>query len=322
MLKTLSEARDIIESGKCLHISGSEELLRQLPVGNWIGGSTEYFMSEFGGITTADKLFVQEFVDSDFKICVYDKDDISNITKDAFDNGFSIVVLPFDSDVHKAYAQKAPQFKDIFLKNIVGWIAGTNLSKQGQSPVAADGWTVQLHSDKAVVMHIMLPAERTVNVGIINIFTPDENSPVIEFYEDSFSAVKCMVDGKERVLSEYLDENNIDTRLPLVGSCFGADINISFKQIDDESKTVNFYAPVFSGIKYRIANEIPDYSKAFEAQLKKFSDIRAVFSCNCILNFLYGNLEGKKTAVLHGPITFGEVAYQLVNQTLVYVVIS
>ena len=41
------------------------------------------------------------------------------------------------------------------------------------------------------------------------------------------------------------------------------------------------------------------------------------FSCNCILNFLFGELEGQKIGDLHGPVTFGEIGYQLLNQTLV-----
>lgn len=44
-----------------------------------------------------------------------------------------------------------------------------------------------------------------------------------------------------------------------------------------------------------------------------------VFACNCILNFLYSELEGKSTGAITGPITFGEIADQLMNQTLVYV---
>jgi len=43
----------------------------------------------------------------------------------------------------------------------------------------------------------------------------------------------------------------------------------------------------------------------------------ASFSCNCILNYLYGELEGKHTGQVVGPMTFGEVAYQLLNQTMV-----
>jgi hypothetical protein len=53
------------------------------------------------------------------------------------------------------------------------------------------------------------------------------------------------------------------------------------------------------------------------------SDIGDVeFSCNCILNYLYGELEGKRTGALKGPMTFGEVAYQLLNQTMVYLKVS
>jgi hypothetical protein len=43
-----------------------------------------------------------------------------------------------------------------------------------------------------------------------------------------------------------------------------------------------------------------------------------IFSCNCILNYLYSGLKGKKTAGITGPATFGEIAYQLLNQTMVY----
>lgn len=43
-----------------------------------------------------------------------------------------------------------------------------------------------------------------------------------------------------------------------------------------------------------------------------------LFSCNCILNNLYGKLEGNVTPPFAGLVTFGEVAYHLLNQTLVY----
>lgn len=46
------------------------------------------------------------------------------------------------------------------------------------------------------------------------------------------------------------------------------------------------------------------------------------FACNCILNYLYSELEGKKVPTMLGPMTFGEIAYQLLNQTLVYLTIG
>ncbi len=46
------------------------------------------------------------------------------------------------------------------------------------------------------------------------------------------------------------------------------------------------------------------------------------FSCNCLKNYLHGGLVGKTTGGIKGPITFGEIAYQLLNQTLVYLTIQ
>jgi hypothetical protein len=318
MLKTPSEVSDMINSGKWLHISGNEDLLKRLPSGNWIGGSTEYFMSPDGGVVMDEKLFVSEIPYDDCKIASYDENNIESITEDAFENGFTIAILPFDSEVHKVYAAKASGFKGMFAKNIVGWISGLNLSKKGQSPIAVNGKTTESSSSKAVALHIQTPGNQVVNIGIVNIFTPNENSPVIEFYEDGFAVDKCLVGGREVVLADYIAQNGIDTKPPLVGSYSGADVNVSFKQI--ENGTVHFYAPVFKGIKYRFANEISDYAKKFAGKLEQFKNAKAVFSCNCILNFLYGELEGKQVQHFYGPITFGEIAYQLVNQTLVYVV--
>ncbi|MBN2104582.1 hypothetical protein JW835_11135 [bacterium] len=64
-----------------------------------------------------------------------------------------------------------------------------------------------------------------------------------------------------------------------------------------------------------------NYVESFESKLPK--DLADPdFSCNCILNYLYSELEGKKTGNIVGPITFGEIAFQLLNQTLVYLTIQ
>ena len=115
--------------------------------------------------------------------------------------------------------------------------------------------------------------------------------------------------------------NKVDTRLPLVADYCGAMINVSIKGVDAAAKRVDFYAPVFPGVEYRIAAPVGDYVNGFQAALPKL-DTGITFSCNCILNFLYSNLEGKRTASITGPITFGEIGYQLLNQTLVYLTIN
>ena len=317
MLMTFDEASKRIAGGELLHIAGTEALLRRLPKGNWIGGSTEYFMARDGGKVSNELLFVTSFPYADFKVRSYGADAIKNVAVDAFDNGFSIVIVPFDSAVHRLYAEKAPGFESMFIKNIAGWIAGMNLGVPGQTPIAVNGQTGEAHTDRAAVLHIGVPEDKAVTIGVINIFSQDEESPVIEFTDEGFSATKCLINSEERVFADYINENGIDTKLPLVGDYSGNGVNISFKSI--ESGVVHFYAPVFRGIKYRIAKPISDYAGDLNSHLADFRDTDAVFSCNCILNFLYGELEGKSIERFRGPITFGEIAYQLVNQTLVYV---
>jgi hypothetical protein len=317
MLKTFEEATALIAEKRLLHISGTEALLRKLPAGNWIGGSTEYFLSEIGGKVSGEVLDVLELPFTDYKFASYDAQTLPNITKDAYENGFSVIILPFDSDVHKQYAQNASEYEDVFLKNIVGWIAGLNLNAADQKPTAVRGDTAEALTDKAVALHIGLPADKVAQLNIVNIFSADAKSPVITFGEDGFAAKTCFVDGKETVLADYLAENKVDTKLPLVGDYSGAGINISVKSVEDG--TVYFYAPVFKGIEYRFPEPISDYVSAFCGKIAELDDADSVFACNCILNFLYGDLEGKDLGGFYGPITFGEIAWQLLNQTLVYV---
>ena len=320
MLITFEETSKLIAAGKLLHIAGTEQLLKKLPKGNWIGGSTEYFMAKDGGKVSGELLFVNEFPYEKFVIKSYDSKNIPQVMDDSFDSGFSILIIPFDSDVHKEYAKNAASYNNMFLRAIVGWISGLNLGISGQTPIAVNGNTQEAFADKAVALHLQTPENKSVSVNIINIFEQDTNSPLIEFTEEGFSAKKCLVDGKEVVLADYLAQNSINTKLPLVGDFSGSGINVSFKSI--ENGVVNFYAPVFSGIKYRMAKTITNYQEVFNKRLENHKNTSFEFSCNCILNFLYGELENKKIETFSGPITFGEIAYQLVNQTLVYVTVK
>ena len=54
MLMTFEETSKLIKEGKILHIAATEALLKKLPKGNWIGGSTEYFMAKDGGKVSGD----------------------------------------------------------------------------------------------------------------------------------------------------------------------------------------------------------------------------------------------------------------------------
>ncbi len=319
MFISLEETKKLISEGKLLHIAADEKLLNQLPKGNWIGGTTPYFIAEDGGIISSEKLFVDEINSAiDFKISEYDKNNIMEITKDAYQNGFTILIIPFASEVSVRYSKEAPNSEDLLLTPIVGWISGFNLETNGVAKVY-NGSNGTVYSDKAVALHINLPDNKFASIGIINIFKYDENTDKIEFLEDSLSIDKCLVNGKETVFKKYIEENEIDTKLPLVSDYNSVLFNVSIKSVSIDNNIVDLYAPVFAGREYRFASPVGDYHECFENWIKDYENSKPIFSCNCILNYLYGDLEGKATKPFAGPVTFGEVAYQLLNQTLVYI---
>ncbi|MBF0236770.1 MAG: hypothetical protein HQM12_03630 [SAR324 cluster bacterium] len=320
MLMSIEETRKKIEEGEILFLAGDEDLLKQLPRGKWIGGSIPYFMDTTGGITTKDKIFASKppAYLKDIQIQWYNAAKLSKITADAPENGFSVIIIPATSKAHVDYAEKAPGFENIFLRPIIGWIAGVHLSDLGKiTPKTFNGMTGDNSDQDAVVMHVTLPPDKLASIGIVNIFQQG-NGDTITFDTEGFSVNACYINGKKQNFADYVLANKIDTRYPLVANYCGAMVNVSFQAVLEAEKIVNLYAPVFQHVEYKLAAPVADYVKDFQAAVPAEVSNPA-FSCNCILNFLYSELEGKKTGDIIGPMTFGEVAYQLLNQTMVYV---
>jgi hypothetical protein len=318
-LLDINEVIKKIENGDRLLVAGDENLLKKLPRGNWIGGTIPYFMAENGGVFTKDLIFVDEIplFSKDISIKYYEESSLPNIVSDEFENGYSIIIIPAFSDIHTLFAKESKNFKNIFLRPLVGWISGVDLADLGKiKPKVFNGFTGEISENKAVVMHIELPENKFPIVDIINIFTQGTGD-IITFDINGFEVSECFINGEREILSDYIAKMNVDTKLPLVADYYGAMVNTCFSNIDNANKKVSFYAPVFKDIEYKIASPVNNYIDSFDTMISGLS-IDPVFTCNCILNYLYSELEGKKTSSFTGPITFGEIAYQLLNQTLVY----
>lgn len=316
MFSSVTEVSKEIESGKALLLAGDENQLRKLPKGNWIAGTIPYFMTKDGGTISKEKIYCTEIPQESSceSIIGYSDTTVGNVTADACDNGFSFIIIPATSPVHVKYASDAPDFKNIFETPILGWISGVLLDDLGKiSPKVFNGKTGEAMDDKAIVMHCSLPAGKLAQIGIVNVFKQGSGDS-IKFTKEGFSAGTCLIGGSEQNLAEYIKNKNVDTKLPLVANYSGANVNVSIQDVEEDN--VNFYAPVFREVEYKFAEPVSNYVEHFQDALPK--GVHAAFSCNCILNFLYSELEGKVTEGMYGPITFGEVAYQLLNQTLVY----
>jgi hypothetical protein len=323
-LLTIEEAAACIESGRYFAIAGDERVLARLPKGNWIGGTIPYFMDRKGGRTTQSEVFVTPLETSPEEpplIRFYSAANLSKVCRNAPEHGYSLIIIPGFSEVHSSFARHAPDYPEMFLRPLIGWVAGIHLDELGKrSPKVVHGQTGQASDEFAVVMEVPLPPEKRALIDIVNPFQPGQG-PAIVFSENGFSAGECEIDGKRGNLAAHFTAQDHDTRLPLVANYCGANINVSIKAVDRDAGRVDFYAPVFPGVLYRAAAPVGDYVQAFGAALPKLAAPPA-YACNCVLNYLYSELEGKTTGGITGPMTFGEIAYQLLNQTLVYLEVA
>ena len=71
----------------------------------------------------------------------------------------------------------------------------------------------------------------------------------------------------------------------------GAHINASIQSVDGAAGKVVLYAPVFTGVDYHFAKPVADYGARFRERLAGYRTDGVSFSCNCILNFLFGELD-------------------------------
>lgn len=318
-LYSLEDVKKLVLDNKVMMLAGDESLLSQLPRGKWIGGTIPYFMSEDGGVLTHNQIQVvilPEYI-QDIRIKSYNEKNLAEIPKDYGSNSVSFIVIPAFTDVHQSFAKNCSTYVGIFDSPLVGWITGIDLKDIGNiKPKVINGSTGEILESDAVVMHANLPANKIGKVNILNLFKQGSGDK-ISFSSVGFEVTDCFVNGEKKNFADYIASKKINTQLPLVANYMGAMINVSIQAVDDKQKKVSFYAPVFPDVEYVIADPVDNYESSFLAELKK-SPVDPVFSCNCILNYLYANLEGKKTGNIVGPITFGEVAYMLLNQTMVY----
>ena len=307
-----------------LLVAGDESLLRQLPKGLWIGGTSTNFMAPAGGLTARDMVFVSDITDQvkTAKVRSYSASELRTIAADYPENGFTVLNVPAFSALHSSFAKEVPTYDGVFHSPLYGWVSGVDVSEIGKrSPktFAGDGTPLD---ERASALHVTLPSGKAAKIDIINLFTQGDGA-TIEFPADGFeSKGDCLIGGKPNNLASFVAANAIDVKLPLVANYQGAMVNVSLQNVDAVAGTTTFYAPVFRGVKYKFAAPVDDYIAEFKRRLVSIKTDSIALSCNCVLNYLYAELEGKVTGSIVGPITFGEIAYMLLNQTLVYLSIE
>jgi hypothetical protein len=317
-LLSIADVQAAIAAGESLFLAGSREALGQLPRGNWVGGTISYFMSDEGGRMSDEQIFATSIPEFSLQAQAadYGPQDLEQLYRDTPDHGLTFLVLPAASAVLKTFAEEAPNCDGFLFHPVVGWVSGVHADRIGiDSPAVFNGKTGTVFEDRAVALHVALPANKIAELDIVNIFEPGDGE-VIRFEKAGFRVTDCLIGGKPANLADYIQKLGLPTEFPLVGDYNGSSINVSFQAVNAEEHSVELFAPVFPGVDYRFAKPVADYEQAF-GKIIATEDSDPDFACNCILNYLYGKLEGKRTGHVTGPITFGEIAHQLLNQTMV-----
>ncbi|MBQ3655659.1 MAG: hypothetical protein II956_02270 [Bacteroidales bacterium] len=315
-LLSLKDTSAMILSGKTLLLAGDEKLLEQLPEGNWIAGTSDYFISAEGGKECTDKIFVTDMTEFQDEILIktYDENTIKNVYADSLDNGVTILIIPPYSAVHSSFAVNAPTYEKFAQTPLIGWVA-SHVFYPDRAPgkgYVFSGNAASKTCEKAVAMHIRLKKGKYAELNLVNFYTQDGEGDTIEFLESGFEVSDALINGEKQNFADYILNRQIDLKLPLVTDLNSAMINTSLYCITDGK--VKFFAPIFKGFTYKFAKATENIETEF---LKIAPAKMPTFAVICILNYFYAGLQGKHLAALYAPVANGEICYQLVNQTIV-----
>ncbi len=112
-LFSVADASELIGRGRILLVAGDEDLLRQLPKGTWIGGTSTNFMAPGGGLNARDKVFVTDITDQVDRAEVrsYSVDELRRIATDYPENGFTVLNVPAFSALHADFRRRGPDLR-------------------------------------------------------------------------------------------------------------------------------------------------------------------------------------------------------------------
>ena len=329
-LFSVDEVAAMIEKGDSLLLAGDSALLKTLPKGKWIAGLACRFVENGKDlVTTREKIFVHNLtgIAADAKLDIYDTSTIQSIYDDAFENGFSVMILPHKAEVTNEYAINCMNYSNFASRPLCGWVSEVSVflePDRDDESIVFSGETGLSYNNSAVVMHFALPPEKYAEIHTFNPFIQGSGD-VIVFEENGQQVENVLINGVRQNFRQYLFDKKIDRSSfevynVIAGDYAGITINanISMDLDVDQEKYVSLGNPVYKGIPYRFAKLAPDQSYD---NLKQIDD-KIVFSLSCITNFVVPDVFLKYIKHTNGPFAYGEIAYVLLNHTTVYVTVG
>lgn len=318
----VSTISQLIRQGHVLVIAGTEEVLTQLPQGEWIGGVSRRFLTEEGACQESDVAYIYDFSEyiASARISTHQSYELDGLYTNHGPSTFTYVILPAFAMVHRAFSINAVTEIEHFSSPVVGWVAGVNLGGEEMSePLVFDGTKLRMYTERMVALRGTLKEGLEASVEVLNPFVPGDGDTLV-FDQPTFVVRECLINGVRRNIAEYWREINPDPGLPLVTTIRNAHVNVHpLRPLGITSLIMA--ASVIPNVEYRLAKPDPDFRAHFRAIAEAVSPGR-IATVHCSANYDLLDLEGEKLGSLKGAFTYGEVAYVLMNQTSVNLRIS
>ncbi len=317
-LATPEEAAALIRAGRVLVLAGTAADLATLPHGQWIGGTAASFLTQAGGREANGRLFYSDLsaVARLVRLRHLSLPELRQIGRLHPANGFTLLIVPGFSQLLAGLCAGIMDYEGIYNAPLFGWVSAVapyNLSKYRPQSFAGGPAGA---SELAAVMSVTLPDELFAEIHIANLFNPGVG-PEIRFPKPGFVAEgACQIGGETGNLAQYMEAKGIDQRLPLVADHDGALINLSILASDPHGGTTTFLAPVDPGLTYRFAEPVLDYPEELDRALVQLPRDASGLSSVCLQNYLHGRLRQAIGLPCQGPVSFGQIAYNVLNQTL------
>ena len=327
-LHSVAEVNAMIEKGDILLLAGDSALLSQLRKGKWIGGITSLFVENGKTLSSREEIYVHNItgIAAAVKLKTYDLTTIKNIYDDAFDDGFSVLILPCDSDIMDEYACNCSDYSNFAHRVVCGWGTATphySEYERDDTALVFSGETgMSYASDVCVVMHIQLPEGKFAEIHAVSALKPGDGD-VIEFEENCQRIENVLINGVRQNFRQYMIDKQIDRSNEYINVLTGdhdagvvTNVGIYEDRETDLEKYVSIAVPVFKGISYRLAKV--DYNYSYE----NMNEQEIVYSCACVGNYVRPDIFTNFLMKTNGPFVYGEVAYILLNFSIVYVTVG
>jgi hypothetical protein len=223
--------------------------------------------------------------------------------------------------VHEALAREALLTDRLQRENLFGWMSEAVRWRHLGRPQVYFGPLAHCIEDEAVALHCTLAPGWRVRSESRSVFAEGEGAH-FRFPQDGYSASRILVDGCERDFPSYLTERNISLVRPLI-SRHGDRIILTCPDAPGSSeRVVRFHSPVFHGVDYRFAKEVPNLEQATRRLISCDGASTTLIACLCLMSYLEGAAEDYSGAFCEGPVTRGEIAGLPTSHSLARVVLE